>query len=115
LDAAYAAFQENVTGSIATGKYADFILLSADILDENAVAAEKLHAVECLTTYFGGEVIFDRSASKDSDNTALIAGVLLAVAGCAGLAMGIFLGRKNKQEMTDTDEPLLQSEKAKEF
>ncbi len=104
-----------MTGSIATGKYADFILLSADILDENAVAAEKLFQVECLTTYFGGEVIFDRSASKDSDDTAVIAGVLLVVAACGGLAMGIFLGRKNKPEMADKDEPLLQSEKDKEF
>ncbi len=54
----------------------DFILLSLDILDEDAVAAVKLHEVECLTTYFCGEVIFDRSAFKDSDDTAVIAGVL---------------------------------------
>ncbi len=89
--------------------------MSLDILDEDAVAAEKLHEVECLTTYFGGEVIFDRSTFKDSDDTAVIAGVLLAVAACVGLAVGIFLGRKNKQEIKDKDEPLLQSEKDKEF
>ena len=55
LGAAYAAFQENEVGSITPGKKADFLMLSADIMD---VPARQILDTEVVATYLGGERIF---------------------------------------------------------
>ncbi|NNF58156.1 MAG: amidohydrolase [Rhodothermaceae bacterium] len=55
LDAAYAAFMEDEVGSLEPGKWADFVLLSHDIM---TVPAEQILATEVIATVLGGEVIY---------------------------------------------------------
>jgi predicted amidohydrolase YtcJ len=115
LDAAYAALQEDVTGSIAPGKFADFIILDKDLLDEEAVADEDLWRVDCLTTYFGGNVIYstpstdDRGSGDANVGPAAIVGV--AVACVAGIGLGLYAMGGWRQKTTDGDststDPLL--------
>lgn len=56
LDAAYAAFQENVLGSLEVGKYADFVVLSRDIM---TIPAEEILQTEIVATYLGGKTVYD--------------------------------------------------------
>jgi predicted amidohydrolase YtcJ len=55
--AAYAAFQENDRGQLAPGYYADFIILSDDIMQ--MPATEMLNA-EVVATYLGGTPVYER-------------------------------------------------------
>jgi predicted amidohydrolase YtcJ len=57
IGAAYAEFQENEKGSIAPGRLADFVILSADPFD---VAPEALRDVKVAMTIVGGKVVFQR-------------------------------------------------------
>jgi predicted amidohydrolase YtcJ len=57
--AAYAAFEENEKGTLAVGKLADFVILSADPL---SVRPEELEKMEVVTTVVGGRVVYSRSA-----------------------------------------------------
>jgi predicted amidohydrolase YtcJ len=57
LDAAYAAFEEDIKGSIEVGKLADFTILSRDIL---TVADEELLDTRVEKTIVDGDVIFSR-------------------------------------------------------
>jgi len=50
-DAAYAEFAEREKGTIAVGKFADFVVLSEDAL---AIAPAQLHRVKALLTIMGG-------------------------------------------------------------
>lgn len=52
--AAYAAFKEDVSGSIETGKHADFVVLSEDIMQ---VAAPRILETEVVATVFAGEEV----------------------------------------------------------
>jgi predicted amidohydrolase YtcJ len=52
---AYAAFEEDVKGSITPGKYADVTVLSNDIL---TVPAEKIPETKVLYTIVGGKVLY---------------------------------------------------------
>jgi predicted amidohydrolase YtcJ len=54
---AYAAFEEHEKGSIATGKLADMVVLSEDIL---SISPEKIKDVKVQMTIFDGKVIFER-------------------------------------------------------
>ncbi|MEO0369094.1 MAG: amidohydrolase, partial [Pseudomonadota bacterium] len=57
LGAAYAAFQENELGSIEVGKFADFTVLSQDIM---TVAADEVLGTQVTGTYIAGKAVFTR-------------------------------------------------------
>lgn len=54
--AAYAAFEENLRGSIEAGKLADFTVLSADIMKIPEMEILKTH---CVMTVIGGEIVYE--------------------------------------------------------
>ena len=56
-DAAYASFEEDFKGTIASGKAADFVVLSANPFQN----PDCLSSLSVLKTVVGGEVVFDRS------------------------------------------------------
>lgn len=56
--AAYANFQERSIGSIASGKYADFVVMDRDWM---RCAPEEIAATEILSTYFGGGRVYGES------------------------------------------------------
>jgi len=53
---AYAAFEENLRGTIEVGKLADFTVLSADIMKIPEMDILKTH---CVMTVIGGEIVFE--------------------------------------------------------
>jgi len=56
---AYAAFMENVAGSLSPGKYADFTVLDQDIM---TVAPERILDTHVVMTVLGGQTVYERSA-----------------------------------------------------
>ena len=52
---AYAGFQEEVMGSLAVGKYADFVVLDRDIM---TAPAESILATHVVATYIGGVPVY---------------------------------------------------------
>ncbi|MDB6165138.1 MAG: putative metal-dependent hydrolase with the TIM-barrel fold [Lacunisphaera sp.] len=56
LSAAYASFQEKDRGTIEVGKWADFTILSADIMK---IPEPEILRTRCLMTIVGGEVVFE--------------------------------------------------------
>lgn len=57
LDCAYAAFQENILGSLSPGKLADITVLSRDIM---TVPEEEIPSTEVLYTIVGGKVLYQK-------------------------------------------------------
>lgn len=55
IEAAYAGFMEDEVGSLEVGKWADFVILSKDIMTVPARAILDAHVV---ATYLGGELIY---------------------------------------------------------
>jgi predicted amidohydrolase YtcJ len=55
--AAKSNFEENEKGSLEKGKFADFVILDADLLKENP---ERLLNIQVLKTYLGGVSMFER-------------------------------------------------------
>lgn len=55
--AAYAAFEENLKGTIEPGKLADLTVLSADIMK---IPEPEILKTECLMTVIGGEVVYEK-------------------------------------------------------
>ncbi|MBI4660859.1 MAG: amidohydrolase [Verrucomicrobia bacterium] len=53
---AYAAFEENLRGSIEPGKLADFTVFSADIMK---IPEAEILKTRCVMTVIGGEVVFE--------------------------------------------------------
>lgn len=53
---AYAEFQENIKGSLSTGKLADFVVLSEDIF---AMRREQIKNARVLKTFLGGKLVFE--------------------------------------------------------
>ena len=54
---AYASFMENEVGSLAVGKFADFVILDQDIM---TVPAESILATRVLRTVLGGQTVFEQ-------------------------------------------------------
>ncbi|MDJ0836215.1 MAG: amidohydrolase [Acidobacteriota bacterium] len=52
---AYAAYEEDVKGTLSVGKYADFVVLSQDITDGDA---EKIKSTKVLMTVVGGKTVY---------------------------------------------------------
>jgi predicted amidohydrolase YtcJ len=59
-NAAYAAFDEDIKGSISVGKYADLAVLGSD---PRAVAPEEISAIPVLATMRGGEFVYEAPIS----------------------------------------------------
>jgi predicted amidohydrolase YtcJ len=59
MGSAYAEFQENEKGSVTTGKLADMVLLSDDVLSIDPV---KIRDVKVLKTWVGGKLTYDADA-----------------------------------------------------
>jgi len=55
LDAAYAAHQENILGSLEKGKWADFILLDQDYF---SVKEEDIWKIKVLETWQAGKPVY---------------------------------------------------------
>ena len=58
IDGAYASFEEDKKGSIETGKYADFIIVSADPLKVPNLSLRQIQVEE---TYLGGRRIYKKA------------------------------------------------------
>jgi hypothetical protein len=58
LGGAYAAFEENVKGSLEPGKLADFVMLSRDIM---TIPSAEILKTRVTMTVLGGEIIFSES------------------------------------------------------
>jgi len=57
LDAAYAAFEEDIKGSIETGKLADIVVLNKDIM---SIDEKEILNTEVLMTILDGKIIYDK-------------------------------------------------------
>jgi len=58
---AYAAFQEQLMGSITPGKLADFVILDRDIM---TVPEKDILGTSVLATYIGGKAVYERPVGK---------------------------------------------------
>ncbi len=58
---AYAAFQEQIMGSITAGKLADFVILDRDIM---TVPEQDILGTSVLATYIGGTAVYERPAGR---------------------------------------------------
>ncbi len=55
---AFAGFQENISGSLTPGKYADFVILDRDIM---TAPENDILGTHVLATYIGGKAVFERN------------------------------------------------------
>ncbi|MEG1972766.1 MAG: amidohydrolase family protein, partial [Oscillospiraceae bacterium] len=58
INAAYQYFEEDTKGSIKKGKHADFVILSANLLD---VPKDEISSIEILETIKDGETLFKKA------------------------------------------------------
>ncbi|MBI4445316.1 MAG: amidohydrolase [Acidobacteria bacterium] len=58
---AYLTFEENLKGSIETGKLADFIIISDDIVN---IPEDEIKSLEVLATVVGGRKVYEKSGEK---------------------------------------------------
>ncbi len=61
LWSAYAAFEENLKGTLEPGKLADMTVLSADIM---RIPEAQILQTRNMMTVIGGEVVFDASKQQ---------------------------------------------------
>jgi predicted amidohydrolase YtcJ len=57
MGGAYASFEEDIKGSIETGKLADLVVLSDDLY---AVPSEKIRSIRAELTMIGGEIVYEK-------------------------------------------------------
>lgn len=57
-NAAYAAFDEDIKGTLEVGKLADFVVISEDLTKVNP---ERIRELKVLETYVGGKKVFDKN------------------------------------------------------
>ncbi len=55
-NSAYASYEEKIKGSIETGKFADFVVLSDDIL---TIDPEIIKDAKVEMTVFNGEIVYE--------------------------------------------------------
>jgi hypothetical protein len=67
INGAYAAFEEDLKGSLTPGKLADITVLSKDIL---TVPEEEIPTAEVVYTIVGGEVKYARDRESEGERTA---------------------------------------------
>ena len=53
-------FMEEERGSVKVGKYADFLLVSKDVLDEAACPDNQIHTAQVIATYFEGKKVYSK-------------------------------------------------------
>lgn len=58
---AFAAFQEQVMGSLSPGKYADFVILDHDIM---TVPEDRILQTRVVATYLNGKPVYERSSAE---------------------------------------------------
>jgi imidazolonepropionase-like amidohydrolase len=63
---AYAAFEENLRGTIQVGKLADLTVLSADIMK---IPEMDILKTRCLMTVIGGEIVYEVTAGTAAIET----------------------------------------------
>ena len=56
LNTAFAAYEEDIKGTITTGKLADFVVLSQNLL---TMDPDQIKDVKIVTTVVGGEVVYE--------------------------------------------------------
>ena len=59
---AYAAFEEDIKGSLTPGKLADITVLSKDIM---TIPEDEIPTTEVVYTIVGGRVMYDRDAPPE--------------------------------------------------
>ncbi|MDG1135134.1 MAG: amidohydrolase [Pseudomonadales bacterium] len=59
---AFINFDEDIKGTLETGKYADMIVLSEDIL---SIDPERILDVDVLQTFLGGELVFEKTPANN--------------------------------------------------
>lgn len=62
IDAAYAAFEEHIKGSLEVGKLADFVVLNEDI---TKIEPAKIKDAKVLETYIGGQKVFPTNLNSN--------------------------------------------------
>lgn len=62
INAAHTSFEEKVKGSIEPGKYADFVVLSGDIM---TVPADSIKDLKVVTTVLGGKTVYGKLAAAN--------------------------------------------------
>lgn len=60
-NAAYSSYEEDIKGTITTGKLADFVVLEEDPFQ---VEPRKIKDIQVLQTYLSGQKVYDRSETK---------------------------------------------------
>lgn len=60
INGAYQMHNEKERGSIQVGKYADFVLIDKDVMNENTCPANEIHTGNVISTYFEGKQVFGK-------------------------------------------------------
>ena len=61
-NAAYASFEENLKGTLAPGKLADFVILDQSLFE---IPPEEIKNLKVLQTYVGGKPVYTRAEKKE--------------------------------------------------